>query len=43
MHRLGRAGDILGILILPFVAILMLVLSPLLLVMLWWNCRKDEQ
>lgn len=42
MHRLGRFGDILGILILPFVAILMLILSPLLIVMLWWNSRGEE-
>ena len=42
MANLGRFGDILGIFILPFVAILMLVLSPLLIVLMWWNNRGEE-
>lgn len=37
MANLGRFGDVLGIFILPFVAIAMLIMSPVILILIFWR------
>ena len=38
---MNNLKNIFGIIILPFVAIAMLILSPVLMLIMWWNL-KDE-
>jgi hypothetical protein len=42
MSKLGRFGDILGIILLPFIAIGMIAISPVLLILMIWKYRKGE-
>ena len=42
MSRLGRFGDILGIILLPFIAIGMMIISPVLIILMILNYRKGE-
>ena len=42
MSNLGRFGDILGIILLPFIAVFMIAISPLLLILMILNYRKGE-
>jgi hypothetical protein len=42
MSNLGRFGDILGLILLPFITIGMMIISPVLLILMILNYRKGE-
>ena len=41
MHKLGKWGNILGIIFMPFIALGMMIISPILLIILYINYRKE--
>ena len=42
MSNLGRFGDILGIILLPFIAIFMIAISPVLLILIIWKYKSAD-
>ena len=42
MNNLGIFGDALGMLILPFIAIFMIAISPVLLILIIWKYRSAD-
>lgn len=42
MRNLGKFGDILGIILLPFIAIVMIIISPIILFTLWVKYLLEE-
>ena len=42
MSNLGRFGDISGIILLPFIAVFMIAISPLLLILIIWKYKSAD-